>query len=125
MYCILPLAELFSDLNAPERPFPYKMVFPYYAQRGAPYVITYIYTAFAGFVAVTTLFSEDSLFGFFIIHTCGRFKVLHKQIEQILPKSYSSAFDKYGEDVTEKVVQNEYNLELRRIIRAHNVLIKY
>lgn len=80
MYVLVPLIELFTISETDEKPFPYKMVFPYDANSGIVYAMTYLFTSVAGFGVVATLFSEDSLFGFYVSHVCGQFKLLHVKI---------------------------------------------
>lgn len=96
IYVILPLVLLATGpdvdtINVPKgaflyetvKPFPYPMLFPYNANHGISYLITYIYTSFSGFAVVTTLFSEDSLFCCFLTYACGRFELLHEEIRTL------------------------------------------
>lgn len=98
IYNLLPLFELFFEstpavdprkmqkgifLYETVRPYPYPMLFPYNANYGFSYFITYIYTAFSGFAVVTTLFSEDSLFCVFLNYACGSFELLHEEIRTL------------------------------------------
>ncbi|EDV98582.1 odorant receptor 13a [Drosophila grimshawi] len=103
MYCILPLVELFwiVGIDASTKPFPYKMLFPFNPYNNwIPYSLTYIFTAYAGICVVTTLFAEDSIFGFFVTYTCGQFRLLHERIDvlmdstnvQMCPKSNIKQF---------------------------------
>lgn len=122
MYVILPLFELINVTERESKPFPYKMVFPYDAYSTLTYVITYFLTSLAGFGVVTTLFSEDSLFGFFVAYTCGQFTILHNKIDGIidqgnhnLTKAATSQYDK----------QVKSKLQLKEIIVHHNTIIKY
>ncbi|EDX18048.1 GD17258 [Drosophila simulans] len=51
MYCVLPLVEIFFGpaYDAQNKPFPYKMIFPYDAQSSwIRYVMTYIFTSLRG-----------------------------------------------------------------------------
>lgn len=82
-YVFVPLLEIFTNTDVAELPFPYKMVFPYDARQMPAYAITYAGTSLAGFGALTTLLSEDSYFGFFLSHTCGRFRLLHMAIDKM------------------------------------------
>lgn len=129
MYVLLPLIELFSDLNSPNKPFPYKMVFPYNANHGFVYGLTYFLTSLAGFGVVTTLFSEDSLFGFFIAYACGQFRLLHRDIGNIIRDGQQIAIEKNtnllsGNLVQESLIQREYRLLLAKVIRQHNTIIR-
>lgn len=130
MYVLLPLIELFSDLNSANKPFPYKMVFPYNANYGFAYGITYFLTSLAGFGVVTTLFAEDSLFGFFIAYTCGQFRLLYRDINAIIQCGQKNALEKNdrllnGNSIREAHIQREYRLLLARVIRQHNIIIRY
>lgn len=118
IYIILPILEFFFDSSATEadpynvskgailydtvRPFPYPMLFPYNANHGLSYLFTYIYTSFSGFVVVTTMFSEDSLFCFFLTYTCGRIEVLHEEIREL-----------------------KKHKDLSRIVQLHNQIIDF
>lgn len=82
-YVFVPLLELFINHDLEELPFPFKMAFPYDARQMPAYAITYAGTSLAGFGALTTLLSEDSYFGFFLSHSCGRFRLLHMAIDQM------------------------------------------
>lgn len=131
MYILLPLLELFTDIDAANKPFPYKMRFPYEANHGIPYALTYFLTSLAGFGVVTTLFSEDSLFGFFTSHTCGQFRLLHQRIDGIMRTGQLNAAKQYpsqlnGCSQTERMayIQLEYRHMLVKLIRHHNVLIR-
>lgn len=129
MYVLLPLIELFSDLNSANKPFPYKMVFPYNANYGFAYGITYFLTSLAGFGVVTTLFAEDSLFGFFIAYTCGQFRLLYRDINNIIRDGQQIAIEKNrnllsGNSVQERLIQLEYRSLLAKVIRQHNIIIR-
>lgn len=120
MYCVLPLIILFFDvgLDAEEKPFPYKMLFPYNAHHGWRYVATYIFTSYAGICVVTTLFAEDSIFGFFITYTCGKFKILHERIDNIVIDTYQTVRDHRDE----QEIQAHYIKLLNKIAYDHNKL---
>lgn len=85
MYVILPLIELSTNSESYllEKPFPYKMIFPYDASNNGNlvYIITYFITSLAGFCVVVTLFAEDSLFCYFLSYSCGQFKLLHHNLQ--------------------------------------------
>ncbi|XP_018784751.1 PREDICTED: odorant receptor 13a [Bactrocera latifrons] len=130
MYCILPLVELYmltvnmepDALDTVPKPFPYKMLFPYDANHGWRYALTYLFTAWAGVCVVTTLFAEDSLFGFFVSYTCGQFRILHTQIDNIIPDSYAATRAGRG---TEPVFQRECIRRLDKIANKHCVLFNF
>ncbi|XP_075158739.1 odorant receptor 13a [Haematobia irritans] len=124
MYCILPLVVLFADvgLDADEKPFPYKMLFPYDAHHGWKYVATYIFTTFAGVCVVTTLFAEDSIFGFFVTYTCGKFAILHERIDNLIWDA--NRMIRNNKD-NERHVQEMYVKMLNRIAYDHNKLIEF
>ena len=130
MYVIVPLIELFTEPDAKEKPFPYKMIFPYNANNGILYVITYILKSLAGFGVVTTLFAEDSLFGFFVAYTCGQFKLLHRDINAIMKRGQMNAIKRAAKNIDnlgqirESDIQLEYKYLLMDVIRKHNTLIK-
>ncbi|XP_061395677.1 odorant receptor 13a [Musca vetustissima] len=123
MYCVLPLVVLFFDvgLDADEKPFPYKMLFPYDAHHGWRYVVTYIFTSYAGICVVTTLFAEDSIFGFFVTYTCGKFQILHERIDNLVLDAYERVRNK--EDTME--IQDTYVRLLNRMAYDHNKLIEF
>ncbi|XP_013112864.2 odorant receptor 13a [Stomoxys calcitrans] len=123
MYCVLPLVVLFVDvgLDADEKPFPYKMLFPYDAHHGWRYVATYIFTTFAGVCVVTTLFAEDSIFGFFVTYTCGKFAILHERIDNLVWDANRVVRHKESE----LNVQEIYVKLLNRIAYDHNKLIEF
>lgn len=119
IYVILPLFDLFFDSSLPSaeeaanlvkgaflydtvQPFPYPMLFPYNANYGISYFLTYVYTSFSGFVVVSTLFSEDSLFCFFLTYACGRFELLHREIQEL-----------------------KHNKDLSRIVVLHTKIIEF
>lgn len=131
MYILLPLLELFTDVDSANKPFPYKMRFPYDANHGISYAVTYFLTSLAGLGVVTTLFSEDSLFAFFTTHTCGQFRLLHQHIESIMrtgqlngAKWHSRQLN--GDTQVQRMacIQHEYRELLVKIIRHHNTLIQ-
>lgn len=130
MYILLPLVELFTDLDPTNKPFPYKMRFPYNANHGFAYGTTYFLTSMAGFGVVTTLFSEDSLFGFFITYTCGQFRLLHSAIDNIIQNGQQLAIKQNPnmlnncEMMRTFYIQHEYRQQLVKIIHHHNVLIR-
>lgn len=107
------------------------MRFPYDANHGISYAVTYFLTSLAGFGVVTTLFSEDSLFGFFTSHACGQFRLLHQHVDGIMRTGQSNAAKQYCNQLTNGTetrrierIQTEYRQLLVKIIRHHNVLIK-
>lgn len=126
MYVILPLFELIHVTDSGSKPFPYKMLFPYDAYSTFPYIVTYFLTSLAGFGVVTTLFSEDSLFGFFVAYTCGQFTMLHEEIDGVIDrvdaKSKNNVIDLYT-SVHER--QAGRQLRLKQIIDHHNTITKY
>ncbi|XP_034480873.1 odorant receptor 13a [Drosophila innubila] len=122
MYCVLPLVDLFwgLDTEASEKPFPYKMQFPYNPYRNwMCYALTYFFTAYAGICVVTTLFAEDSIFGFFIAYTCAQFSLLHKRIDELMAVTKKKVLTK---DEFDKI-QLEQVRELQYIARKHNMII--
>lgn len=125
MYVLVPLVELFTNEADAAKPFPYKMVFPYDANNGLLYASTYFFTSLAGFGVVTTLFAEDSLFGFFVAYICGQFRLLHSDIGAIMERAQKNAAHRSGSDVSEKDVQRECNLLLKKSIHHHNKIIRF
>ncbi|XP_026843260.1 odorant receptor 13a [Drosophila persimilis] len=117
MYCALPLVEIFfrTGVDAVEKPFPYKMLFPYDPYSSwMRYVFTYMFTSYAGICVVTTLFAEDSIFGFFITYTCGQFRLLHERVDNVLTAAKERA--------------DEQHLQLQRlhnIVQQHNKIIRF
>lgn len=132
MYILLPLLELPGLNEDDEKPFPYNMLFPYDANHGLTYSVTYFLTSLAGFGVVTNLFSEDSLFGYFTTHTCARFRLLHARISSVIRDSQESALKKYpnllGTELTaairSEIIQSEYRERFIRIVHDHNTLIR-
>ncbi|XP_053948881.1 odorant receptor 13a [Anastrepha ludens] len=129
MYCVMPLVELYMlsvnhphDLDSVAKPFPYKMLFPYDANHGWRYALTYLFTAWAGVCVVTTLFAEDSLFGFFVTYTCGQFRILHNRIDNIIPDSYAAVQAGRG---TVDDYQRECVRRLDRIAAKHSILFDF
>ncbi|XP_055383205.1 odorant receptor 13a [Condylostylus longicornis] len=128
LYCTMPIVELlFLNSELDEKPFPYKMIFFYDAQKPIyRYVLTYIFTAMAGVAVVTTLFAEDSLFGYFVNHCCGQFQILGEEVAKVMPRGYENSLKKYGSNgLTEALVQREYNYELHKIAKRHSTLIEF
>lgn len=132
MYILLPLLDLYNLEADGEKPFPYRMLFPYNANKPVAYSVTYFLTSLAGFGVVTNLFSEDSLFAFFTTHTCGRFRMLHQQISELMRSSQESALVKYPHLMTDNrsatrdaIIQREYRDRMIRIIHDHRILIRY
>ncbi|KAH8287523.1 hypothetical protein KR054_009539 [Drosophila jambulina] len=118
MYCVLPLVELYFTfgLDSYEKPFPYKMVFPYDPYSSwTRYILTYMFTSYAGICVVTTLFAEDSIFGFFITYTCGQFRLLHENINKLFTDV------KVNAEGDERLQLNR----LQRIIDKHNNIIRF
>lgn len=102
MYIVLPVVDIILHPDMLIKPFPYKMWFPYDAQKPLSYIITYVLTSWAGICVVTTLLSEDSIFCYFIIYTCGQFRILKKDIKDL-----------------------NKTKDLKSIVQHHNVLIRY
>lgn len=131
LYILLPLLELFTIEEGSVKPYPYKMKFPYDANRPGTYTITYFLTSLAGFGAVTNLFSEDSLFAFFTTYTCGRLRVIQEDISKIMQRGQTMAF-KQNRDMKKRtsykthslMVQKEYISQLIQIIKDHNTVIR-
>lgn len=131
LYVSLPLLEFIGLEDGDDKPFPYNMLFPFDANFGWVYPLTYFFTSLAGFGAVTILFSEDSLFGFFTTHTCGRFRLLHERILNVIHDSQESALKKYPNlmddeltGVRSQIIQREYREQFIRIVHDHNTLIR-
>ncbi|KAH8368802.1 hypothetical protein KR084_007442 [Drosophila pseudotakahashii] len=117
MYCVLPLVEIFfgPELEPQDKPFPYKMVFPYNPHGSwISYALTYMFTSYAGICVVTTLFAEDTIFGFFITYTCGQFQLLHERINKLFK----------GIPNTE-LAENLHLERLKRIVEKHNNIIRF
>lgn len=126
MYILLPLVELFINMDAPEKPFPYKMRFPYDANRNVPYGFTYFLTSLAGFGVVTTLFSEDSLFAFFTSHTCAQLQLLQQHIDDMIRTAQINAVKRYPDSNRAQRmldIQHEYRQLFAQYIRHHNRVI--
>lgn len=130
MYIFLPLLELRNIEHGADKPYPYRMRFPYDGNKPVTYAITYFLTSLAGFGVVTNLFSEDSLFAFFTTHTCGRLQLLNENISNIMKVGQERALNKYPKLVEkdqiyfrEAAIQREYKLELIKLIRDHNTVI--
>ncbi|XP_034129522.1 odorant receptor 13a [Drosophila guanche] len=121
MYCVLPLVELFfrTGVDAVEKPFPYKMLFPFVPYSSwMRYVLIYMFTSYAGICVVTTLFAEDSLFGFFITYTCGQFRLLHERVDNVWTAAQERS----------EINANEQHLQLQRlhkIVQQHNKIIRF
>lgn len=116
MYVLVPLIELFTISETAEKPFPYKMVFPYDANSGIVYAMTYLFTSIAGFGVVSTLFSEDSLFGFYVSHVCGQFKLLHEEIADLTHSIKTQALHRRK--------RTDATRTLKGIIVEHNIIIR-
>lgn len=86
-YCVLPLIEIFIlgmfTGEDDEKPFPYKMIFPYSTKSSLSYGLTYLGSCIAGFTVVCVFFAGDALFGFYVVFTCGQFRILHEEIGNI------------------------------------------
>lgn len=129
LYVLVPLIELFTDPYSEDLPFPYKMAFPYNPHTGTNYAITYVVSSVAGFGAISTLFSEDSIFGFFVSHSCGRFRLLHLAIEQLAEERLNADKGVLKRRGLRMVFGNDdggemSRLLLRRIVIQHNIIIK-
>nr|QGW45441.1 odorant receptor 68 [Bradysia odoriphaga] len=124
MYVILPLFELIHVTDSGSKPFPYKMIFPYDAYSTFPYVVTYFLTSLAGFGVVTTLFAEDSLFGFFVAYTCGQFAILHEKINGIVDRVDTKS-TKTDLHMTLCAREMTRKLRLKLIIDHHNTITKF
>lgn len=129
IYCILPLIELISQPDASQKPFPYLMLFPYDANHGLAYAVTYFLTSAAGFCVVTTFFAEDSLFGFFIVHLCVQFDALHKAISTMIVQSFQETLNAASSDVAlselQRRISHKQKIKLIKMVRLHNSLIEY
>lgn len=115
MYVLVPLFELFTAPDAAAKPFPYKMIFPYNANAGPVYGLTYVLTSMAGFGVVSTLFAEDSLFGFYVSHVCGQLQMLHAKIAVL--RRRIEAYER------RQLAQHEVKRCLDRIIVQQNVIM--
>lgn len=131
LYILLPLLELYHLEEGAEKPFPYRMRFPYDSNQTLAYSITYFLTSLAGFGVVTNLFSEDSMFAFFTTYTCGRFRLLHEHIDGLVRNSQERALDSHPNlmrpecsSLRPSIIHGEYRDHLISIIRDHNVLIR-
>lgn len=131
LYILLPFLELSNLDDGDEKPFPYNMLFPYNANTGWIYPLTYFLTSLAGFGVVTNLFSEDSLFGFFTTHTCARFRLLHDRISHVIRDSQECAIKKYpnlmdaeSTAARSEIIQHEYREQFLRIVDDHNKIIR-
>ncbi|EDW71039.2 uncharacterized protein Dvir_GJ17123 [Drosophila virilis] len=121
MYCVLPLVELFwiVGIDASIKPFPYKMHFPYDPNKNwIRYILTYLFTAYAGICVVTTLFAEDSLLGFFITHMCGQFCLLHERIDAL--RNLTNKQTSFGKNMDDQIKQMR---SLKQASEHHNKLI--
>lgn len=127
MYVLVPLIELFTNPDSETKPFPYKMLFPYDANNGIFYILTYVLTSLAGFGVVTTLFAEDSLFGFFVAYICGQFRLLHRDIDGLMRTAQLNALRKCkdGRASVEEDLHRECNLLLNKCIQKHNKIIAF
>lgn len=120
-----------SDNHSPnkEKPFPYLMTFPFNGDSVWIYPFVYFSTAYGGIVAVTTMFSTDSILGFYTTYVCGQLELLHKDISKIIPEGYNHIINSIGSYTNipseEKLVQEEYCRRLRLVISRYNVLIKW
>ncbi|KAH8275696.1 hypothetical protein KR044_002911 [Drosophila immigrans] len=124
MYCILPLVQLIFDFgfSGENKPFPYKMAFPFNPYRNWMfYAGTYFFTSYAGICVVTTLFAEDSLFGFFITYTCGQFRILHERVDVLVLKIKKNSST--NADITK--LQQKQIEELHSCARQHNKIILF
>lgn len=93
-YVTIPLFYLYNLADGADKPYPYRMLFPYNANKPVAYGITYFLTSFAGFGVDCHLFAEDSLFAFFTTHTCGRFRLMHERISNIMHNGQERALEK-------------------------------
>lgn len=131
MYIALPLFELLTIGPDDPKPYPYRMSFPYNANEPVAYGITYFLTSLAGYGVVTNLFSEDSLFAYFTTHTCGRLKLLHSDIANILRNGQRHALANDATLIKTNLshaqifnVQREYKQQLIKFIHDHNTIIR-
>lgn len=140
MYVILPLFELSTNSESYilEKPFPYKMRFPFDASNNGNfvYIITYFITSLAGFCVVVTLFAEDSLFCYFLSYSCGQFKLLHHNLQtqathEILPPPNEAGSVKHlGLNSTRKeqifVIEHAKAVDnLKLMVDKHNMIISF
>lgn len=129
-YVFVPLLEIVTKPDADELPFPYKMVFPYDARHMPAYAITYVGTSLAGFGALATLLSEDSYFGFFLSHSCGRFRLLHSAIDRLGDERLNAGVmarkrRRLGVlDAVDDDGGRKSRLALRTIVDQHNLIIE-
>lgn len=105
------------------------MTFPFNGDSVWIYPFVYFSTAYGGIVAVTTMFSTDSILGFYTTYVCGQLELLHKDISKIIPEGYNHIINSIGSYTNipseEKLVQEEYCRRLRLVISRYNVLIKW
>lgn len=110
-YCILPLIEIFIlnrySAEDEDKPFPYKMVFPYSTKSSISYGLTYLGSCISGSTVVCLFFAADALFGFYLSFTCGQFQILHSDIGHI--------FD----DLKSR------RSKLNAVVKKHKILIKF
>lgn len=112
-----------------EKPFPYLMTFPFNGNSLWTYPFLYFSTAYGGIVAVTTMFSSDSVLGFYTTYACGQFEFLQQDTLKIISNGYKAIIESIGsldnKKLEEKLVQEEYCRRLRLVISRYNVLIKW
>lgn len=129
MYITVPLYVLVTVENS-EKPFPYKMVFPYDANHGFAYFLSYLMSAWAGFACVVTLFAEDSLICYFIIFACGRFQIIHHEIENLISTGRKNVVTRcqgkvLSDNELRVITWESYQKLLRNVIKHQNTVIKY
>lgn len=102
-----------------ERPLPYNMITSYNINNNAfLYIITLLYTYWAGISVILHLVAEDNLFGIILANLYGRIYMIHNEIKTIYKDSLS---------ISKQTKQNIFNIfheKLNSSIRKLVILYK-
>ncbi|KAM7361042.1 odorant receptor 13a-like [Cochliomyia hominivorax] len=147
LYSAIPIYVFFTTnqtMESKDKGMPYSMIFPYDAQTGWKYFVTYVAAIFAGYVVISHFYALDAVLIMFVSYLCGQFQILHGDIVRLIPECHAEWLKCYGvttgvsiggNDVFNvgyatqpdaksiKLLQDMYTKRLQELSARHNELI--
>ncbi|KNC34511.1 putative odorant receptor 13a [Lucilia cuprina] len=147
LYSIIPIFVFFTtnqSLESKDKRMPYSMIFPYDAQTGYIYFVTYIAAILAGYVVISHFYALDALLLMFVSYLSGQFEILHGEIVRLIPECHAEWLKRYGVEIGVsiggnndvgydaqpdarmlKLLQDMYTKRLHELSARHNDLISF